>query len=118
MQNVLAWILGIVMVLGAIALVIVPQAAGINDAGDKGQIEQKKVMMMTSDNTMVTGSTVQNYHNQYSSMGDVTFTIEDTDGESMDSTDVTAGAMFKMDKSYGSNGEIDSITFTQQDLSQ
>lgn len=124
--TIIATVVTIILVLGLIAYAVLGQVAGAKDVGDKGQIEQQKILQLIQDQDTVTGNTVKSYISQaivtgsilkvvYTNINTGTTTI--AAGGSMP-TDIKDSAIYSITKQYNANGELILVTCVQKDLSK
>jgi hypothetical protein len=117
--TIIATVVTIILVLGLIAYAVLSQVAGVKDTGDKAQIEQQKINQMVQDPNTVTGNVVKNYYSKRSQMNIYVY-VRDTSGYSVSDVlgTVKDNGLYKMAKTYNTNGELATVTFDQVDLSQ
>jgi hypothetical protein len=110
MKDVVAWIIGIILVLALIGVVIIGQTVGIKDTGEKADIEQMKISRMLDNPNIITGVSVEKYQD---SLGTSNVDITYQTGVSS----VQETALFEItDRTYDANGDLESIDVTQVDL--
>jgi hypothetical protein len=118
-STIIATVVTIILVLGLIAYAVLSQVAGVKDTGDKAQIEQQKINQMVQDPNTVTGNVVKNYYSKRSQMN-IYVTVRDTTGASVSDvlSVVKDNGLYKMAKTYNTNGELATVSFDQVNLSQ
>ncbi len=125
--TIIAMVVSIILVLGLISYTILGQVAGARDTGDRALIEQDKVNQMLKDPNVVTGNVVKYYYYYYEQDGGgqgsqgegrVDVDIKDKTGGDLGIEKVVDGALFRQEKEYDANGELEKITFRQIDLSR
>jgi hypothetical protein len=118
-STIIATVVTIILVLGLIAYAVLSQVAGVKDTGDKAQIEQQKINQMVQDPNTVTGNVVKNYYSKRSQMN-IYVTVRDTTGTSISDvlSVVKDNGLYKMAKTYNTNGELATVSFDQVNLSQ
>lgn len=117
--TIIATVVTIILVLGLIAYAVLSQVAGVKDTGDKAQIEQQKINQMVQDPNTVTGNVVKNYYNKRAQLN-ITVTVMDTTGANVSDVlgTVKDNGLYKMSKTYNTNGELATVSFNQVNLSQ
>ena len=123
MEGVISTTIKIVLTLGLFAWAILGQVSGTKDISQKSLIDQTKVEMMISDGKMISGTQVKNYLNKKSLKVDVDL-IDETDvSKDKDSTSITGDiddivdeALFSIEKTYDSNGNLEDVDIDQVDL--
>lgn len=117
--TIIATVVTIILVPGLIAYAVLSQVAGVKDTGDKAQIERQKINQMVQDPNTVTGNVVKNYYSKRSQMNIYVY-VRDTSGYSVSDvlSTVKDNGLYKMAKTYNTNGELATVTFDQVDLSQ
>jgi len=117
--TIIATVVTIILVLGLIAYAVLSQVAGVKDTGDKAQIEQQKINQMVQDPNTVTGNVVKNYYSKRSQLN-ITVYVRNTMGYSVSDvmSTVKDNGLYKMSKTYNTNGELATVSFDQVDLSQ
>lgn len=117
--TIIATVVTIILVLGLIAYAVLSQVAGVKDTGDKAQIEQQKINQMVQDPNTVTGNVVKNYYSKRSQLN-ITVYVRNTLGYSVSDvmSTVKDNGLYKMSKTYNTNGELATVSFDQVDLSQ
>ncbi|MCX7921393.1 MAG: hypothetical protein N3B21_05135 [Clostridia bacterium] len=116
--EIIAVIVGIILVLGLIAYAVLGQVSGAKDTGDKALIEQDKVNQMLHDPNTVTGNIVKNYYGQRAQGGYVVSIFESNGTTPIAAANVDDGALFKVVKTYNANGKLATVVFTQVNLSR
>ncbi|MDF2522567.1 MAG: hypothetical protein K0R31_208 [Clostridiales bacterium] len=124
--TIIATVVTIILTLGLIAYAVLGQVAGAKDVGDKGQIEQQKVLQLIQDQDTVTGNTVKSYISQAivtNSILKVAYTNINTGTATIESrgsmpTDIKDSAIYSITKQYNANGELILVTCVQKDLSK
>jgi len=123
MTRVIVLILILVLTLSLFGIAVLGQASGARELAERGTIEQNKVTMMLQDSKVVTGNTVKSYLEQKALKVSVQFIGEgdftkasNEEVKNNEKERVFDGAMFKMEKTYNANGQLETIVFSQVDL--
>ena len=124
--TIIATVVSVILVLGLIAYAVLGQVAGAKDVGDKGQIEQQKIIQLIQDQNTVTGNTVKSYISQAIVVGSILEVVYANSGEGSETvnagdfmpTDIKDGAIYSITKEYNANGELIEVNCIQKDLSK
>lgn len=112
MKEVIATVIGLIIVLLLIGTTLMPQQEGIKQAGDKAQKDGQKINVMLDDPNNVTGTTAITY------LSKTGVTVKLGGSTVTKAADFKETNVYKMAKTYDTDGNLKEIAFTLVDLSK
>ena len=111
MQQIVATVVSIVLVLGLVSYGLVSQVQSVKDTSDLASQKHSKLEMLLNDPDIVTGKTIDDY-----SKKGISVTVFQTDGITDLGREYESDELFEITKIYGTDGELSSCRFVLVNL--